>query len=268
MGMNMQPLGLGRTAELFEWQPGQVLKLFMDWCPREWVDWEVRITRSVHDFGLPVPAVIDVVEQDGRRGIVFERITGPSMLHVIQAQPWRLLQLARLLAELHAAMHAQAMPDLPSYRESLQRRIRAAAVSDAAKATALRQIDQLPDDDRVCHGDFHPDNVIFSPRGPIILDWITAMKGHPLADVARTSLLLSIGEPPPNAKGRFVLTLGHDLFHAIYLRRYLQLRHVTRADVEAWRLPTTIARTREDIPNERRKLAALIEAVTAQAKRH
>jgi uncharacterized protein (TIGR02172 family) len=263
--MNAQLLALGRTAELFEWQPGQVLKLFMDWCPREWADWEARITRTVHDFGLPVPAVIDIVEQAGRRGIIFERITGSSMLQVIQTQPWRLFSLARRLAELHAAMHTQTMPDLPSYRASLQQRIRAAAVSDAAKASALRQIDQLPDGEAVCHGDFHPGNVILSPRGPIIIDWIAAMQGQPLADVARTSLLLSIGEPPPNAKGRYVLTLGRALLHAVYLRRYVQLRQVTRAEVEAWRLPTVIARTREDIPNERHKLAALIESLTPPA---
>lgn len=45
--------------------------------------------------------------------------------------------------------------------------------------------------------DFHPDNVLLAARGPVIIDWPDATRGQPLADVARTSLLLRLGGLPP-----------------------------------------------------------------------
>ena len=259
--MAEDPIGRGRTAEIFQWGDGQILKLYLAWCPSEWADQEARMTRAVYEAGVPVPAVIDVIEHDGRRGIIFERVTGLSMLDDFRTKPWHLVHSARLLAELHAAMHARQIPDLPSLRQSLTYRINDTALADKLKSAALQALAQLPDGNAVCHGDFHPDNVILSPRGPIIIDWMTVNHGHPLADVARTVVILSVGEPPPGVPNRRLLMQGRDLFRALYLRRYEQLRRVTRTAIDAWLLPVAAARTREDIPNERQPLTALIESL-------
>jgi len=259
------PLGIGRTAEIFDWQAGQVLKLYREWCRPEWVEQEARLTRAVHAVGLPVPAVLDVIEKDGRRGIVFERITGPSLLADFSAHPWHLIRAAHLLADLHAAVHAHVISDLPSVRDSLTYRVEHTTLAEATKSAVLTALAQLPDGQAVCHGDFHPDNVLLSPRGPVIIDWMTVNGGHPLADVARTSLILRIGNPPPGL-GRRLFELVRNLFHAQYLKRYMQLRHVTRDKIDAWLLPVTVTRTLEDIPNERQALAALIESLMARVQ--
>lgn len=50
-----------------------MLKLFRAWCPADWVEYEAQVARTVHRTGLVVPAVGDVVEVEGRWGIVYER---------------------------------------------------------------------------------------------------------------------------------------------------------------------------------------------------
>jgi len=64
------------------------------------------------------------------------------------------------------------------------------------RRTALRELNRLPTGGFLCHGDFHPDNVIWSERGPVVIDWLDANRGDPAADVARTPMLISIGETP------------------------------------------------------------------------
>jgi Ser/Thr protein kinase RdoA (MazF antagonist) len=105
-----KPIALGRTAEIFAWDNEHILKLYRDWCPRDWVEYELKIGRIVQDAGLPVPRLGDLIEVDGRRGIVYERVDGVSMARMFQAKPWLLLHFARLLAELHAAIHACPVP--------------------------------------------------------------------------------------------------------------------------------------------------------------
>ena len=260
-------LASGRTAEIFAWGDDRILKLFLAWCSAAMVERELQAARATVGVGLAVPKVAGIVEVDGRRGIVYERIDGPSMLKTLTARPWTIIRLARLLAELHAVLHTRRIPDLPSQRERLQRRIRnVKALSPATKEATLKALAGLPDDSAVCHGDFHPDNILMSPRGPIVIDWMDATRGSPLADVARTSLLLQVGAPPGMSMPvRLLINSMRSLFHQTYLRRYIQLRSVSHEQIAAWRASIAAARLDEGIQEEESRLVAIVEAAAKQS---
>src|SRR5204863_2905299 len=123
---------------------------------------------------------------------------GPSMLTVLTTQPWRFLQLVRAFAELHATLHQVAAPELRAAREVLQTDIqKATALPADLQLATLNLLQQLPDDNKLCHGDFHPDNIIVVPDGLVVIDWTNAVHGYPLADVVKTSLILQFGQLPP-----------------------------------------------------------------------
>ena len=251
----------GRTAEIFAWKDNQVLKLFLDWCPAHWAEHEARVTQAVHEAGLPAPAVEGIVDVDGRPGIIFERVEGHSMLAELTAKPWKLVQFARTLAELQTALHSCKVPELPSLRRRLEEKIRAVALLPTkTKEAVLEVLAELPGGSAVCHGDLHPDQIIMSSRGPIIIDWPDASQGNPLADVARTSMLFRLAEVPSFYARRWLINSVRALFHSIYLRRYLRLRPGSREEIAAWLLPVAAARLSEDIPEEEPRLLALVEA--------
>jgi len=251
----------GRTAEVFSWGDSQVLKLLLEGWPPGDAEREARSTQAVYDAGLPAPAVEGIVEVNGRPGVVFERVEGPSMLAELTSKPWKLVKLARLLAELHAEMHSCELPELPSLRGAVQESIRDSLLLPAAtKERVLRVLRELPDGKAICHGDFHPENIIMSPRGPIIIDWNGAVQGNPLADVARTSFLLQMGDVPSFVAGRLLINASRAWFHSIYLKRYLRLRPASREEIAAWELLSAAVRLADEIPKEKDQLLALIEA--------
>lgn len=265
MGMTATPLGnplaLGRTAEVYAWEEGWVLKLFRDWAPASWVDYEAEIARSVHASGLPVPAVGEIIEVQGRRGILYERVTGPSLFKTIQEKPWTVLEAARQLAELHAAMHECEATGLPPQRARLIAKIQnAGPLPERLKQAALGALQDLPDGERLCHGDFHPDNVLMTAKGPVIIDWPDASCGPPLADVARTSLLASASALPAETRLRRLIELSRRWFHRVYLRRYFELRPDGREQLGAWLPVIYAARLSEDIPEEREGMLARVRA--------
>ena len=258
-------LARGRTADIHAWGDGQVLKLFLDWRPASSIEREYQISRALYQAGVPVPDVGDVVEVDGRRGIVFERLDGPSMLRHGTSRPWTIRSMARRLAELHVAVHGHSVPGLPSQAERIRNRISGAqGVDEETRATALDVLSRLPVGNSLCHGDFHPDNIMMTARGPIIIDWMDASLGDPLADVAATSLLLRLGQPPPGTPGRLVIEAGRRLVHWLYLRRYRQLRGVPDAGITAWLLPLAVARLGDEIPGEGTGLQAIIDESMAR----
>ena len=134
--------------------------------------------------GYPVPAVHEIRPD----ALVLERIEGPTMLDDLRRRPWRLNSHARLLAELHRRLHA-----IP--------------YEDAA----------------LLHLDLHPQNVLLSPSGPVVIDWTNARAGEPAFDVALTWV---IG-----------LTSGGRLGRA-FLRPYLA--QFDRSEVES-ALPAAVA---------------------------
>jgi phosphotransferase family enzyme len=110
-------------------------------------DREAEVMEHARVHGFPVPGVLEVREDS----LVLERIEGPTMLAELRRRPWRLAGHARALAELHHRLHA------------------------------------IPfENGRLLHLDFHPDNVLLSARGPIVIDWANARAGDPALDVAMT----------------------------------------------------------------------------------
>ena len=82
------PIAIGFTAEIYAWHAGQVLKLFNPGISRSSVETEANLTRIVYATGLPVPAVGEIVEIDGRYGLELERVDGITMLQAFTQKPW------------------------------------------------------------------------------------------------------------------------------------------------------------------------------------
>jgi hypothetical protein len=161
-----QLIGKGLTAQVHGWGDGRVLKLFESWRPKKKVEKEFAVTRAVHAAGLPAPEAHEIVEVEGRSGIIFERIDGPSMFEQVVARPWKLFAAARKLAELHVQLHSVKAPaELPGLRDEIENSIENANRLSASEKNELRRrLAALPDGDALCHGDFHPANVLMSAR--------------------------------------------------------------------------------------------------------
>lgn len=243
-----QPLAQGRTADIYPWGDDHVVKLFHEWFEPENIEYEARLARAVHAAGVPTPAAGEIVHLDGRTGLVYERVHGKSMLEMLRSKIWRVNAYAAHLARLHAEMHSKMLPaDLPQQRSILQRKISgAAALPSGLRAKALSCLDSLPDGQQVCHGDFHPANVLMTDRGDVIIDWIDASRGSPLADVARTTIILLGAVNSKMVPGRLMKQVVQT-FHSTYLRRYFQLRPGGEAEYRRWLPVVAAARLNENI---------------------
>ncbi len=250
----------GRTAEIFAWGDDHVLKLYREGWTRRTAEYEHSLAKASEQTGYRVPHVGEIIELDGRAGIVYQRIDGETMLGRILKQPYRLIGFSRQMADLHLEMHTKDATDLEPVTERLAGKIDAVEALDAAtKAVIFKRLFSLPQDTKLLHGDFHPDNIMLTASGPVIIDWIDATLGHPLADVARTAILARFGVPPEEKIGRIMFqTMGR-----IYLSRYFQHSPYTRREFHDWLLPVAAARMQEKIPHEAEPLLAYVTQLAA-----
>jgi uncharacterized protein (TIGR02172 family) len=258
--LSSSPIAQGRTAEIYAWDDEHILKLYREWCPPDWADDEARIARAVYESGIPSPEAREIIEVDGRRGLIYERLEGVSMLKEMNARPWMLLKHARSLAELHVQIHRQSLTDLPFYKDRLGYDIRNNPhLSEKLKNKALALLENLPNGETLCHGDFHPDNVLITKKGPVVIDWMTACIGSPWTDVARTSLILSIGAKSAGKQVRPILRTVVHLYHRTYLHRYRALKPDRTGEFAGWMPVVAAARGNENIIPEREALIKIVD---------
>ncbi|MFL9864623.1 aminoglycoside phosphotransferase family protein [Paraburkholderia fungorum] len=274
------PLGVGRTSEVFEWSPGWVVKLFRPGYPLRQIELEAslvdRVCRATYEnSAFRVPSSGGIVAVAGRHGLLYRRARGQSIVSAMRQSGCGspLARSGEQLAELHFATHRiqagahtrlyglppqhaklrwsiEAAPDLP-------RRLRAAALH-ALAALAIRDAHDAADM-CLCHGDFHPANVLVCRDGTVsLIDWMSAERGSAIGDLAKTSVLLLFGRtseahvisPREEAARRQV--------HDTYVKRYFELAGLPdgSARLARWLPLAALARLSEGIGNAER--AALL----------
>ncbi len=240
---------------MFAWTPGYVLKLYYSWWPLDNIEYEARIGRVVHAAGVAAPAVGGyppervMIEVEGRHGLIYERVDGRSMQAIIEEEWKRVDEMARLLAQLHASIHRPLDADLPLQHDRLRRQIEAASpLPPHLKEKALERLHALPRGRLLCHGDFHPANVLLSPAGPRVIDWENAMLGNPLADVARSTVLFQAAHV--HFPGEQLSAEAIARFNDSYVSEYIALTGADAALIEAWQVPVAAARLSEGIEEE------------------
>ena len=247
-------LAQGREAEIFLQGDGTVLKLLRkpEWAHR--VGREAAALRVLRANGMAAPEVFAEVTVDGRPGLVIERIAGVDMLTTLGRRPLSFARAARVMADLHARLHDCVAPaSLPDLHDELRQRITMApALPEGSKASSLAVLDELPRGDRLCHGDMHPGNILGPWDDPAVIDWGDASRGDPVADVARTHLLVAIGQPPPGTALvlRVVAVVGGRLLAARYLAAYRRRRPIDADVLARWEVVRAAARFAEQIEPE------------------
>ena len=260
-------LGGGREAEVFVVDDAKVLKLYRPGFGGHRA--EAATLRSLDGRNV-APKLLDVVDCDGRTGLVLERLTGPDMLTHVQRRPWHVHRIGRWLAEAHLEIHRVVAPaELPDLREVLHARIPDAALPQPLLDFSSRVLDRLPDGDRLCHGDYHPGNVLLRPDRTAVIDWGAATRGVSEADYARTLLLLRWADPLPGTPlpQRALIAGGRSLLAATYSRVYRRGSPPLRS-AKSWLVVHTAARLSEGISAERDLLIRRLESAWRQWRRH
>jgi uncharacterized protein (TIGR02172 family) len=224
------------TGNHFEWGENQVIKLYGVDVPRDWVAELGRRETKLFESGLPVPEVGELIEINDSLGQVYERVEGKSiadeLLAVPDADSEIIIKLAYEFAEAHAKIHSieDIQVEMPQQKELFASVLpRIEVLPSDLRDAIMKALEEMPDGDRICHGDYHPYNIIQSPRGSIVIDWNNSHLGDPLEDVARTKLILmgfSLMVP--------TISDAVDQFWEAYLEQYFTLSPADQEQIEKW----------------------------------
>ncbi len=200
------------------------------------------------DNGYPVPRILAVVEP----GVatpgpvqIMQLAPGVTMLDAVTRRPWAVGGLLDRFAALHNRLHLLALDGYPTGEDIVQRRLRlprrvVAELDHAGVREGIDRMEVLSDrfhdaPASVCHGDFHPLNLLVDDASIAVIDWTDAVAGDRHCDIARTAALFDIAPiVASNPIERRVLGVVGPRLGASYLRRYRSGLDVDRERLALW----------------------------------
>jgi Ser/Thr protein kinase RdoA (MazF antagonist) len=236
-------LGSGKEAEVYE--HGELaLKLYKATASKSSAFREAAILAVVESFALPAPKVSEVGQFGERWGFIMTRASGPSFADTIASQPALIPAYLGEMVRLHRQVHDQPGTKLPGLKARLSSNIRQVTRLGAlCQKRLLAGLEALPDGERLCHGDFHPWNIIGSPGQTVVVDWLDACRGSPAADICRTYVLIRHAAPE---------------IAAAYVEAYVRAGDCRTGDIFAWLPFVAAARLAEGVPSEEDELVRVV----------
>ncbi|MBR0255032.1 MAG: phosphotransferase [Bacteroidales bacterium] len=179
--------------------PELMLKLYMPGKIEQPL-YELHMARLVYEMGIPTPKPGDyVVTDDGRYGILFNRIIGKkSYSRATSDHPERVQQYAEEFAHMCLDLHAVHVDTtkLESVKERFYQYLASNPFFTKVEKDKIgRFIADAPDTDTACHGDLQYSNAIFAGDRRYFIDLGDFAYGYNLIDVSMVYLCCYLSDP-------------------------------------------------------------------------
>ena len=169
-------------------------KLFHKSYSRSQVYREAMLQTMAGEAGINVPKIHGVIEVDDRLALLSDYIEGNTVMELMDENPAKKDKYLALLADTQLAILSHTVNDIRKLSQCIEQDIKASTRLDEVKRyELLTLLSSMPDHDKLCHGNFGPENVLIDGMDKVfIVDWVAAARGNAGADMAKTYLKLTL----------------------------------------------------------------------------
>ena len=260
---NLRLLAQGGQAEIYELDKYKVIRVLRSTEDEDNLKSEMAIMKLLKEKGKAVPKVYEYLKIDGRPSLIMERLNGETMLDEMKRKPFELLKQAKKLAKLHIEVTDSAEGlEIISINDRAAYLIPKAEMLDKElKKFVLEILNQLPRGNDICHGDFHPGNIIIANGQYYVIDWSGVTSGEKLSDIAHTYLLLRNTPKTPgvNIFQSFIIGCAGSIISGKYLSSIEKNYPFDWSEFSKWMVVRAAERIYYGMPTEKEALIKFIK---------
>lgn len=170
------------------------VKIFKEDTPKTIVFYEAEMNSMIEEIDIKIPKIQEVGKIDGKWAIATEFISGKTLLQVMEEDPENKFEYLDDIVDIQLQIHEYTILNISRLKDNLRGDIeKLNQIDHIKKYELLTRLDSMPKHNKLCHGNFGPENIIITDNDEVyIVDWIGATRGNASADVAKTYLKLSL----------------------------------------------------------------------------
>ncbi|MGM9991896.1 MAG: phosphotransferase family protein [Candidatus Bruticola sp.] len=202
----------------------------------------------VEETNLDIPKIIEVTKIDGKWAIITEFISGPTLSDLMDKEPEKEDEYMTRFINIQNRILNTKAPMLNKLVDKMQHKISSTNLNATARYELHMRLSAIPRQDRICHGDFNPSNVICGTNGTdYVIDWSHVTRGAAEADVARTYLVFWLSGQIGRAQK--------------YLDMYCAMTDTAKQQIQKWLPIVAASQSVKGRPEEREFLMHWINVV-------
>lgn len=190
----MDLIKVRKNKEIF-FEEDKVIKLFFEnHKTSDILNEALNQARVQEGTNLNIPKLLEVTKINNRWAIVSEKIEGKTITELIKEEPENIDKYLNIFVEVQLTILSNSVPMLNRIKEKFTKKLKNATnIEENTKYELLERLNGMKNHTKLCHGDYHPSNVILKDDGTVyIIDWAHVTQGNASADAARTYLLFSL----------------------------------------------------------------------------
>ncbi|MGM0641271.1 MAG: phosphotransferase [Thermotogota bacterium] len=246
----MDLIGIGRTAEIYDYSENKIVKLFFE-NYNENVEKEFKINQLIQNQINNTAKVYEITKNNDRLGIVFDKINGKSLLKIMFENPAYIEKNMDIFFKNQKKINdIEIKNGLERYEDEIVELIKRNDFLDKEIINyILKIVHNTEKNNNLCHGDYHPDNLLIQDSEVYVIDWINARIGNPIMDMARTFILLKFGSLPEEQDENTLKKI--EVLRKNIVNKYIEMIEKDKDNIEdfyKWTLVMAATRTSENIP--------------------
>lgn len=180
-------IGRGGNGTVYKCGTDEIVKVYEDRTPLEDIKREREYAKKAFLAGVPTAISFDIVNVDGKTGIVFENLKATTFSKLLMNDPENRekyeLQFAKLLKEIHTTnVSGEDFPETKNlYLNIADRALE--FYSEKEISEFKRLLNAIPDRNSIVHGDFNSNNVMMQDGELMLIDMAEISKGNPIYDL-------------------------------------------------------------------------------------
>ena len=191
-------IGAGACGEVFRLDDETIIKLYYPRVKKEEIEREKMLAKKAFVMGVPTAISYDIVEADGRTGVVYELIKSKTLGELILEDESRLEEYVAMYAEVCRTIHGiEAEPgELPNFKDLNREDIpNITGVTEEERAYLYRFLDLVPERRNCLHGDLNINNIMVQNGECCLIDMGEFSTGTPMFDLSRILFSMEFAAP-------------------------------------------------------------------------
>lgn len=212
--------------------------------------YEALNTARVEDTGLDIPKLLSVSVEDGQWVITSEYAKGQTLKELLEEHPENTDSYIEAMVDYQVSFNKRSNPLLLSLKDKLARQIKSLDVDSHIKYELETRLEEVHAHNKLCHGDYCPENIIVTTdkknkiTSITAVDWVHATQGNASADVANTYLTMKLSDEKLADK---------------YIKLFCEKTSTDMQYVNKWMPIVAAARLTKKKPEEKALLESMID---------
>lgn len=180
-------IGEGANGKVYRIDGDNVVKTYKNADALSEIQHEREVARLALILGVPTAISYDIVRVGNSYGSVFELLNASSFAKILANQPerfdWCVKEYVKMLKKIHGISVPEGkLPHIKNKFLKVVERLKD-TLPDGLGDKLLKMAADIPDTDRMIHGDYHTKNIVLAGDEVLIIDMDTLSVGHPIFDL-------------------------------------------------------------------------------------